>query len=171
MIDRTCCFVGHRKIENVNNIKQKLYEIIEELIKNKNIDIFLFGSKSQFDTICHEVVSDMKSKYPNIKRVFVRAEFPYIDENYKNYILGDYEDTYYPEHMINAGKASYVERNYEMINKSSVCIFYYNPDYNPPRRKKGENSLTDYQPKSGTKIAYECAEKKGKIIINIKNDI
>jgi len=51
-------------------------------------------------------------------------------------MLKDYENTYYPENMANAGKASYVERNQEMINKSDFCVVYYDEKYLPPCRKK-----------------------------------
>ena len=44
-------------------------------------------------------------------------------------------DTYYPEKMIAAGKAAYIERNYEMISKSKYCIVFYDEKYAPPKRK------------------------------------
>ena len=81
-------------------------------------------------------------------------------------MLQHYEDTYFPEYMENAGRASYVERNQEMINKSDFCIVYYDENYAPPKRKNSRRDLTDYQPRSGTKIAYDYAVKKKKIIIN-----
>ncbi len=167
MKDKTCCFFGHRKIEDNVELRTKLYEIIEKLIVDENIDTFLFGSKSDFNSLCHELVTKIKEKHPHIKRVYVRAEYPFVDDNYIKYLLEDYEDTYFPEHMISAGKASYVERNQFMIDKSSVCVVYYNPDYAPPRRKNSRRDLTIYQPKSGTKIAYDYAVKKDKTIINL----
>ena len=72
--------------------------------------------------------------------------------------------------MENAGRASYVERNQEMINKSDFCIVYYDENYAPPKRKNSRRDLTDYQPKSGTKIAYDYAVKKKKIIINYEQN-
>ena len=69
--------------------------------------------------------------------------------------------------MEKAGKASYVERNQEMINQSDYCIVYYDDNYLPPRRKNSRRDLTDYQPKSGTAIAYDYAVKKKKKIINV----
>lgn len=128
---------------------------------------FLFGSKSQFDNLCHTIVTELKEKYPHIKRVYVRAEIPYIDDSYRKYLLESYEDTYYPEKMIDVGKAAYVERNYEMIDNSRYCICYYDENYTPPRRKNSRWDLFDYQHKSGTKIAYEYAAKKGLNIINV----
>ncbi len=112
MKDKTCCFFGHRKINESKELKSKLVEIIENLIGEKQVDTFLFGSKSQFNSLCQEIVTEIKEKYPHIKRVYVRAEYPYISEYYKNYLLVSYEDTYYPEKIMNLGRASYIERNY-----------------------------------------------------------
>ena len=80
----TCCFFGHRKINETAELKNKLYEVIEDLIVNKKVDTFLFGSKSEFDELCHSVVTAMKEKYSYIKRIYVRAEFAFIDDSYKN---------------------------------------------------------------------------------------
>lgn len=162
----TACFFGHRSIAETDELKNKLYEALENLILNENVDTFLFGSKSKFDDLCYKVVTELKEKYPHIKRVYVRAEYPYIHDDYKSYLLQSFEDTYYPERMINAGRAAYVERNYEMIDNSSFCVVYYDENYAPPRRRNGKRDLLDYQPKSGTKVAYDYATKKGRAIIN-----
>ena len=82
-------------------------------------------------------------------------EYPFINENYKKYLLQTYEDTYYPEKIRGSGKVAYIERNYEMINKSDVCVMCYDEDYILPNRK------------SGTRIALKYAKKQGKRIINI----
>lgn len=166
MIDKLhcCCFFGHRKIKETEELKNAVYNAVENLITSENVDTFYFGSKSRFDDFCHSIVTELKEKYPQIQRIYVRAEFPYIDDSYRNYLLERYEDTYYPENIIDAGKAAYVERNYEMINKSKYCIVYYDENYAPPRRKNSRRDLTDYQPKSGTKVAYDYAVKKCDVI-------
>lgn len=164
--EKTCCFFGHRKIDETEELKNNLYEIIENLIVNEKVDTFFFGSKSQFDDLCHKIVTELKEKYPHIKRIYVRSAFQHIPDWYEDSLLQHYEDTYFPEHMENAGRASYVERNQEMINKSNFCIVYYDENYAPPKRKNSRRDLTDYQPRSGTKIAYDYSVKKKKIIIN-----
>lgn len=165
--ENTCCFFGHRKINLTEDLKSKLRVTMEKLIVDEKVDMFLFGSRSDFDDLCYEIVTELKEKHPHIKRVYVRAEYPFIDESYRNYILESYEDTYYPERMENAGRASYVERNQEMINQSDVCVVYYDENYDPPRRRNSRSDLADYQPKSGAKIAYDYAVRKGKTIINV----
>ena len=153
MREKTCCFFGHRKINETEELKERLTEIIEKLIVDENVDTFLFGSKSRFNSLCQETVTEIKEKYPQIKRVYVRAEYPYISEHYKNYLLESYEDTYYPEHIIGSGRAAYVERNYEMIDNSHYCIVYYDEPNAPTTRK------------SGTKIALDYAIKRKKEVI------
>ena len=155
MKEKTCCFFGHRTINETEELKSKLIEIIEKLIVDENVDTFLFGSKSRFNSLCQETVTKIKEKYPHIKRIYVRSEYPDINEQYTNYLLESYEETYYPEHIRSSGRAAYVERNYEMINKSKFCIVYYDEPNAPTTRK------------SGTKIALAYAAKKGKQIINI----
>ena len=153
MKENTCCFFGHRTINDTDELRTKITEAIERLITDENVDTFLFGSKSEFDRLCLELVSKLKEKYPHVKRIYVRAEFPFINDDYLNYLLKSYDDTYYPEKLHGAGRAAYVERNYEMINNSKYCIVYYDEPNAPTTRK------------SGTKIALDYALKKGREII------
>ena len=152
----TCCFIGHRNIDETEELKAQLYSIIENLILKEKVDTFLFGSKSCFNSLCYEIVTKLKEKYPHIKRIYVRAEFPYIGEDYKAYLKERYEDTFYPEKLLGAGKAVYVKRNREMIDNSSFCIVYYRETYLPKNRK------------SGTKLALDYALKMNKHVVTIR---
>lgn len=165
--EKACCFFGHRKIVETPELIERLTKEIEVLITEKEVSTFYFGSKSEFDDLCHKVVAELKEKYPHIKRIYVRSAFQHIPDWYEDSLLQHYEDTYFPEHMEKAGRASYVERNQEMINKSDFCVIYYDENYLPPRRKNSRRGLTDYQPKSGTAVAYEYAVKKNRVIINV----
>ena len=165
--EHCCCFFGHRKIKETEELKSRLYDTIEELIRDCKVQTFFFGSKSEFDDLCFDIVSELKEKYPYIQRIYVRSAFADIDEDYTNYLLEMYESTYFPEKIRKSGKASYVERNQEMINYSKFCVVYYNENYLPPKRRNSRRDLTDYQPKSGTKIAYDYAVKKKLTVINI----
>ena len=155
MKKNVCCFFGHRTINETEELKLKLMEIIEKLIVENKVDTFLFGSKSRFNSLCREAVTEIKQKYPHIKRVYVRAEYPIISDHYKSYLMGSYDDTYYPGKLLNSGRAVYVERNCEMIDNSQYCIVYYDEQNAPTTRK------------SGTKIALDYAIKKCKNIINV----
>lgn len=149
----TCCFIGHRETKETEELKQAIHSVIESLILNNKVDTFLFGSKSCFNSLCYEQVTKIKEKYPFIKRIYVRAEFPEINESYRDFLLQSYEETYYSLKALKAGKAVYIKRNQEMISKSKFCIFYFE-----------ENSLPQNR-KSGTKMALEYAVKKNKNVI------
>ncbi|MBQ7096835.1 MAG: DUF1273 family protein, partial [Clostridia bacterium] len=125
----TCCFFGHRKTNKTPELVERLTTTIKELIEKSEINTFLFGSKSEFDDLCHKVVTELKEKYPHIKRVYVRSAYQHIPDWYEDSLLKHYEGTYFPEHMENAGRASYVERNQEMIDKSNFCVVYYDENY------------------------------------------
>ena len=154
--EHTCCFFGHRKIDVTEELVSRLEGVIEDLVIKEEINTFLFGSKSEFDGLCLNVVAELKKKYPHIIRIYVRAEFPYINEEYTKYLLKMYDETYYPKGIIKAGKAVYVKRNFEMVDKSSCCVIYYDDNYVSTKQK------------SGTKVAYEYAVKKGLKIYNVR---
>ncbi len=161
------CFIGHRIIERTEKLMVSLKETIVALINN-GVDTFLFGSRSNFDDLSWEVVTELKKKYPFIKRVYVRSMYQCIDKSYEEYLLKSYEETYFPAKIENAGKYSYVERNYEMINNSTYCVFYYNEKYIPLiKHLPKHNTTLSSRGNSGTKIAYEYAIKKKKKIINL----
>lgn len=102
-----------------------------------------------------------------IQRIYIRAAYADIDDSYTNYLLESYEKTYYPEKIRNAGKASYVERNQEMIDKSNFCVVYYDENYLPAKKRNSKLERNGYQPKSGTKLAYEYACRKNVVVINV----
>ena len=143
MSKSTCCFIGHRTVKVTEELKKRLIEIIEELITKENVDTFLFGSKSQFNSLCLDILTSLKKKHPHVKRVYVRAEFMNISKDYKAYLLEDYEDTYYPEGIIGAGRAVYIKRNYEMIKSSRFCVIYYDSTVST-KRKSGSKVVLDY---------------------------
>ena len=178
---KTCSFFGHRKIEETEELKIRLQNVVVNLIENEGVKIFLFGSRSDFNSLCHAIITKLKKNYPHIQRraytcrnetCTLEKERAYWEEIYSHFekrpvtLLGVEEEV---EHKTKwtSGKAQYVERNQAMINDSDFCVFYYNEEYKPPLRKQSHNSLSTYHPKSGTKLAYEYAKQKKKEIINL----
>ena len=41
---KTCCFLGHRKIDETEELKSRLKSIITNLIEDESVEVFLFGS-------------------------------------------------------------------------------------------------------------------------------
>lgn len=128
---------------------------IQSLI-NAGVTTFLFGSKSKFNDLCLKIVTEFKKDYPYLKRIFVRAEYEYINQDYENYLLEQYEQTYFSKLAHNSDRLAYIKRNNEMIDKSDICVFYYEENYKLPSNKS-----------SGTKTAFDYTKTKNKPMINI----
>ena len=139
---KTCCFIGHRKIKNNDFLELAVTKTVENLIEKHHFVNFIFGSKSEFDTLCQKVVFSLKNVYKNIKMI----DFCCGNENPQNF-----DKIYKPPRA--SGKFLYIERNKVMIDCSDLVVFYFN-----------EN---DIPLKSGTKIAYIYALNKNKKIINL----
>ena len=67
MKENTCCFFGHRRINETDELRTKITDAIEKLITDESVDTFLFGSKSEFDRLCLELVTGLKEKIPTRK--------------------------------------------------------------------------------------------------------
>ena len=159
---KICCVFGHRRIKNKEKIISLLFKTIENLILNENVYVFLFGSQSEFDELCYDVVSDLIKKYP-LCRVYVRAEYPYISKRHEIFLLQNYyEKTYYPERLLKAGKNAYTERNLEMIDKADICLVYYKTD---------RQIIPDHKLNSITGFSYEYAFNNKKRIVNIQDEM
>lgn len=172
-----CSFIGHRKVENSERVAAILKETIISLIEENGVNTFLFGSRSEFDDICHQVVSELRERYPHIKRIAYtcRSEWACMENEREEHERGfgelmkkkvslkGYEGEIEFDKKYKAGRASYIERNQAMMNDSAFCIFYCNNSYTPSTSK------------SGTKIAFEYAlklekKKKGEFeVINLYN--
>lgn len=178
-----CCFIGHRNTSVSDVMLIDLKKTIEDLIVHHNVHSFLFGSRSNFDSLCYDIVTELKVKYPSIKRINYTCkseacileserkdwEKKYLQITKKEIHLQGFEEEVEHKNKYTSGRASYVTRNYAMIDDSTYCIFYYDKEYLPEMRKYSKRDIGYYQPKSGTALAYIYAMQKKKIIINVAN--
>ncbi len=159
-----CCFIGHRNTKITPALFAQVKKIVKELIK-EGVETFYFGSKSNFNYLCYDVVTTLQRIYPHIRRVYVRAEYDYPPEDV-NYFLESYEDTFMPSQVKGSGRAAYVKRNQFMVDASEYCVFYCNPEYIAPP-KKVVHGLPPKAARSGTQLAYEYAISKNKRVFNV----
>lgn len=155
-------FIGHRKIQNCEILATRLKETIIRLIDNKQVDTFLFGSRSAFDDLCLETITEIQQIRPHIKRIYIRASYPYIDNDYEAYLLKFYDATYFPDKIEKAGKAAYVERNEYMIDKADFCIFIITKTINFHLNRRPENvsSLISQKAEQKSHTITPCKRKK-----------
>lgn len=162
-----CTFIGHRKAELSQEQIEKVKSVVESLIVEHGVSEFLFGSKSEFDSLCWEIVTELKRKYPHIRRINVRAEYRYVYDDYLSSLLTYYEESFYPDEIADAGRQVYVARNRYMIDRAEYCVFYLLENYTPPQQPLRKHCITPISAKSGTKVAYEYAKRKKREIILI----
>ena len=127
---------------------------MESLILEDNVDAFLFGSRSNFDELCHMVVTELKEKYPNIRRIayFCKHETACLvgegeetRRSIKNVtgrdVCGRIRRNKKSDRVNSAGCTVYIERNQWMIDDSDFIIIYLDENKN--------------QIFSGTNVVYE----------------
>lgn len=140
----TVTFCGHSEIYYSEDTEQKLYNIVEVLIKN-GANEFLLGGYGNFDRLAAKVVKELKEKHPYINSVFV---IPYLDRKYN---LELYDGSVYPPLEDVPLRFAISKRNEWMIQNSEVLVAYVKYSW-------GGAAKT---------LAY--AQKKKKQIINISN--
>lgn len=165
---KACSFFGHRNTKITKELENKTKKIIEDLIIKHNVFVFLLGSKSNFNHLCHKIVTQLRSKYPNIKRIVYtcKSEACILEKDLKSWeetcsyifkekvqIFGVEEERHFKS-KYTAGKASYIERNYAMIDDSDFCIFFFD-----------EKQMSKHS--KGTYLAFSYAKRKKKHIINL----
>lgn len=171
---KKCCIIGHRTIKNIESIEEKTKNVIIDLIKNRDVDTFLFGSRSAFDNLCCKIAGDLKRiDKLNITRIkylcnnefgFLEEEKEHCDKLFLHFFkngLNYYDDVKSFKRLDRSGKASYVERNKMLIDDADICLFYFE------HKDKCQAEKYLLPRNSGTNIAYNYATKTKKEIINI----
>lgn len=72
---KSCAFFGHRNMI-VEQYREKLLDIIIDLIENKNVIQFYSGFRGDFDFYCSSLMYELKAKYPQIKNTLVLSYIP-----------------------------------------------------------------------------------------------
>lgn len=121
-----CSFFGHRDIEISNKLIDKLSNLIESLIVKLGADTFYFGGFGKFDDLCWKVVSNLKNKYQNIKRVYCLEDSRYLRSSKRPKYLkdNDYEEYIYLQPTFDYWYTRIYFRNCEIVNVSDIVVFY-----------------------------------------------
>ena len=140
-----------------------------------NVGIFLFGTRGEFNELCHDVVTRLKKQFPYIKRkvylclyeTAVLQKDKKEQEDKTSQIIGkkikfrEYDEIKQTKFY---GKFAYINRNKYVINEADYCLFYYRENYEPDYQELCHGKRM-YRSNSGTKIMYEYALKNKKHII------
>lgn len=151
--NKICSVFGHSELfDDTNLLKLKLEREFLNLILNESVTKFLFGGFGDFDTLCYEVVCELKKQFSQIERIYCVENERLMRPNKRPLWLKqrEYEQFVYLEPDFKYWYKQIYYRNVEMIKASDFVIFYL-------RKTEG----------SGAYKAYEYAKKIKKSIINI----
>ncbi len=175
----SCSFFGHPKINVTAELKEKLTKTVVNLIENENVRQFLFGASTDFDALCHDVVTELQGKYPDIVRI--AYDTPYEssateeDRKFLEFALSKfykqavrvrvYEqvvpsiDIYPPKRICDE------ERNRAMVDDSDFCVFFYDKNYTHDEKlyRKRFSAAT----KSDVGKTFRYAVRNGKEVLNL----
>ena len=152
--EQTCCFTGHRNIkdEEIEDFLPFLIRIIKRLI-HEGTTTFVTGGAIGFDTVCAEVILQLRERFPQIRLIVVapykdqsanwdtfhRHKYQIIKEMCDEYIC--LSDNYY--------KGCLLARNRYIVDISGQCIAFCK------------------EKSSGSAYTVNYAEKKGVPVTNL----
>ncbi len=152
----TVAFFGHRQINNIMKIEDILYEHIRTLVSEKYFVDFLVGRNGDFDICVSSVINRVKRDLDNFRcshslvLPYVTAELVNNEDSFEEYYdsisIYDSFSTVHP-------KAAISLRNIEMVDRADLILCYINKN------------------EGGAYKAVKYAEKQGKDIINIHNEL
>lgn len=90
-MSKICAFLGNATIWNTREVMEKIKLTAIDLIKNKGVDIFLVGTKGNFETLSHKMMEQIQCDYPDIKIMLVIAYAQDLERCPYNF-----DDVYYP---------------------------------------------------------------------------
>ena len=151
MINQTCCFTGHRRIQldQLESVTQRLRDAVIASIKDGYL-YFGAGGALGFDTLAAQTVLDLKKDYPQIKLILVlpcRTQsrgWKQEDIEEYNRIMKAADKVVYTSQDYNNGCMH--KRNRHLVDNSSLCICYLT------ERTGGTAYTVDYARKVGCRV-------------------
>lgn len=107
---KTCTFFGHR--DTKKEVEPILRNTLENLIINKNVDLFYIGNHGNFDIMVKNILEKMKIYFPNIN-FYVVCAYPTLKRKEVS-----------PHHVYPLQIRGMPERNSWMIENSDYVVTY-----------------------------------------------
>lgn len=152
MRDRTCCFTGHRDIEekDIPTAMKRTEEYVRDLVK-KGVVFYGCGGALGYDTLAAQLLMKLRDDEGLPIKLILVAPF----ENFTNRwspeqqrifreMLPKYNKVVYKEQY--PSKGAYLSRDRHLVDGSAYCIAYCN------RNTGGTAYTVDYARKNGLQI-------------------
>ena len=128
----TVCFFGHRYIDDPFGVDSQIYELVCNLIHDKEYVDFLIGRDGEFDQLVSSAIIRAKRNIfdANSSHIwimpYIKAEYTKNSEDYDKY----YDEVEICERSARCHpKAAITIRNQYMIRRSNLCVFYINHNH------------------------------------------
>lgn len=70
---KICSLIGVNSVKVIQLVKREIEKAILKMIQEDDFTTFYFSGCSEFEKVCYEILTELKSKYINIERVFCRC--------------------------------------------------------------------------------------------------
>ena len=142
----TVVFLGHR--EGMREAEERIYNVIQQLLKENEKVNFMVGNQGEFDRAVHHCLRRLKSEQPEIVCEIILAYLP--KQCNEDIIQPDILPTVYPQGLENVpNRYTISKRNEWMLNQADTVVIYMNRNYGETAR------------------IYKKAKAKGLRIINL----
>ncbi len=114
---KSCAFFGHRDM-NVGQYREKLLQIITDLIENRGVTQFYSGFRGNFDVYCSAFIYELKARYPQVINTMVLSYIP--DKNFE--LPKYFDDSVYLLERSVPKRFSIIETNKCLVDKVDYII-------------------------------------------------
>lgn len=132
---KSACFTGHRRISgDIANLESKLYNTLENYIKNYGLTDFYAGGAVGWDTISALTVLKLRKVYPQIRLHMI---LPCSNKEQTKYMNVQQKENFY-NILRFADSIEYVSQNYyngcmklrnaRLVECADCCLCYFNPN-------------------------------------------
>lgn len=156
----TVSFFGHRQIEEVLKVEQRLEQLVQMLITEKQYVVFLVGRDGEYDKLVSSVIRRCKRtvRADNSSHVWVlpyeTSELSNNEESFREY----YDEIEICDFSaISHFKAAHQERNRSMVNRSDLVVFFVQHE------RGGAWKTMKYAKKQGARFINLAYESEGEL--------
>ncbi|MBO5928937.1 MAG: hypothetical protein J6Q42_02840 [Clostridia bacterium] len=70
----TCCVFQETALQETEELKKHVYDIMEVLVLFRNVDTFLLCENNEFGVLCGKLLDLIKQTYPHVRYEFIKAD-------------------------------------------------------------------------------------------------
>lgn len=120
---KSCAFFGHRHMV-AEQYRDKLLQIVTDLIENKGVIQFYSGFRGNFDVYCSRIIYELKERYPQIKNTKVLSYMPavYDDPDYVDKLPEYFDDSVYLLEKRVPQRLAILETNKCLVDKVDYIV-------------------------------------------------